>query len=117
MATLTKNFNSGSTSQSYVSTRTNTLSIVQRYNQLIKDLEFSHFGLISITILFGSCLGGIAAMFVFMAGAPIWVFGIGLAASLANLVAAISQAPTKWVMNLFILSVLVNLALIAIYLF
>lgn len=79
-----------------------------RYNKLVEDLKFSHFALISIAILFGSCLGGIVAMYVMMAGFPIWAVGIGLSVSLANLVACISQAPTKWVVNIFALSIVVN---------
>ncbi len=81
------------------------------YARLIQDLTFSHFALISLAILFGSCLGGVAAMYVLMAGFPIWAVGIGLAASLANLVACIAQAPTRWVVNLFTFSVVVNLLL------
>jgi hypothetical protein len=81
------------------------------YSRLIEDLKFSHFGLISLAILFGSCLGGVAAMYVLMAGFPIWAVGVGLAASLANLVACIAQAPTRWVVNLFTFSVVVNLLL------
>jgi hypothetical protein len=91
------------------------LTLMQRYDRFIEGLKFSHFGLISMAILFGSCLGSIAAMCVFYNGAPIWVFAIGLFASMANLVACIGQAPTKWVVNIFVLSVLVNLALCIIY--
>lgn len=86
--------------------------LLSRWNQLIDDLKFSHFGLICISILFGSCMGGVAAMFILQAGMPIWVVGIALAVSLANLVASIAQAPTKWVVNLFTLSLIVNLILL-----
>lgn len=85
-----------------------------RWNKMIENLKFSHFALICISILFGSCMGGVAAMYILQAGMPIWVVGIALAVSLANLVASIAQAPTKWVVNLFAFSLLVNIILLLI---
>ncbi len=103
MATIAKTFNQ---------TESSSLSLTARYNKFIEDLKFSHFGLISMAILIGSCMGGISAMYVFENQAPLWQFIIGLTFSMANLVACIAQAPTKWVFNLFILSLLVNSILI-----
>ena len=114
METAANNFGT-TTHFNYVkekSASANNLS--KRYNRFIEDLKFSHFGLMVMAILIGSCLGSIAAMYLFMAGAPIWIFAIGLFASLANLVACIAQAPTKWVVNIFFLSVLINITLLAI---
>ena len=88
--------------------------LLSRWDNMIENLKFSHFALICISILFGSCMGGVAAMFILQAGMPIWVVGIALAVSLANLVASIAQAPTKWVVNLFALSLLINIALLLI---
>lgn len=65
-----------------------------------------------MSILVVSCMGGIASMFVFQNHAPFWQFCIGLSVSMANLIACISQAPTKWVVNLSIAAILVNVALI-----
>jgi hypothetical protein len=103
MATIAKTFNGADSSN---------LSLSARYNKFIEDLKFSHFGLISMAILMGSIMGGIAAMFVFENQAPMWQFILGLGVSMANLVASIAQAPTKWVFNLFVLSLIVNCALI-----
>lgn len=82
------------------------------YDRLIEKLTFSHFALISMAILIGSCLGGITAMYVFKSGAPFWQFVIGMGVSMANLIACIGQAPTKWVFNIFVGSLLVNLILL-----
>lgn len=86
------------------------------YDALIEKLQFNHFALISVAILIGSCAGGIAAMYVFMTGAPFWQFAVGLTVSMANLIACIGQAPTKWVFNLFMLAVAVNLILVIMHL-
>jgi len=65
MTTLTK---------TYTHQHTDSVSLTGRYNKLIEKLQFSYFGLISMTILVGSILGGIAAMYVFKNDAPMWQF-------------------------------------------
>ncbi|MCC6372313.1 MAG: hypothetical protein IT236_15020 [Bacteroidia bacterium] len=82
------------------------------YDLLIEKLKPNHFALVSMAILIGSCAGGIGAMYVFMSGAPFWQFILGLGISMANLIACIGQAPTKWVFNFFALSVIINLILV-----
>jgi len=84
------------------------------YDSLIKKLEFSYFGLIAMTILIGSIIGGIAAMFIFQNNAPIWQLAICMGFAMANNVAAIGQAPTRWVANIFIATFLVEALLIII---
>ncbi len=76
------------------------------YDKFIEKLQFSYFGIISMTILVGSILGGIASMFIFQNDAPIWQAGLVMAIAMANNVAAIGQAPLKWVVNIFILCTL-----------
>ena len=111
MTTITKSYGQSHTSHQTQS-NSSSLSLSQRYDNYIESLKFSHFGLISMAILIGSIIGGIAAMFVFQANAPFWQFIVGLGFTMANLVASIAQAPTKWVFNLFVLSLIVNTLLI-----
>jgi len=84
------------------------------YDRLIQKLDFSYFGLISMTILVGSIIGGLSASVVLSNDAPIWQLCLVSAAAMASNTAAIAQAPTKWVVNLFIVSTLINLILILI---
>ena len=105
MTTLSKTYNHSS----YVSS---TSSLSRRYNQFIKKMEFSHFGLIAVAILAGSCLGSITTMQIFEHNAPLWQFILSLDFTMANLVACIGQAPTKWVVNLCSLSILANTILL-----
>ena len=79
-----------------------------RYNLLIRKLEFSYFGFIAMALLIGSCLGGITTMKIFENAGPFWEFLLSLGITMANLVACISQAPVKWVVNLFAAGLLVN---------
>lgn len=83
-------------------------TLTKSYNQLIEKLNFSYFGLISMTILIGSILGGIAAMYILQNDAPIWQLGICMSAAMANNVVGIGQAPVKWVFNMAIINVLIN---------
>ena len=87
-------------------------AITKSYNQLIDKLNFSYFGLISMTILAGSIIGGLAASVVLSSDAPIWELCLVAAVSMASNTAGIGQAPVKWVFNLFILGVIVNALLI-----
>jgi hypothetical protein len=65
-----------------------------------------------MTILVGSILGGIAAMYILKNDAPIWQLGICMSSTIANNVAAIAQAPTKWVINLFLTCLAINIIFI-----
>jgi hypothetical protein len=96
MATLTLK-------QQYIKTNTFNNN-VSWYTNFIKKLEFSYFGIIAMTISIGSMLGGISAMYIFQNDAPIWQLGLVMAGAMANNVCAIGQAPTKWVVNVFLLS-------------
>ncbi len=101
-------------SKTYTHQNANSSSLNWRYNKLIDKLQFSYFGLISMTILIGSIIGGISAMYIFENNSPMWQFILCLGFSTMNNVFAISQAPVKWVFNAFVLTVLVNTILIVI---
>lgn len=89
-------------------------TITEKYNKIVEGAKFSYFALISMTILIGSCFGGVAAMYILKNDAPIWVLGINIGISMANNIAAIGQAPAKWVINLFAASIILNALMIAI---
>ena len=78
------------------------------YDKFIEKLNFSYFGLISLTILVGSIVGGITASVVLNNDAPIWELCLVAAVSMASNTAEIGQAPVKWVFNLFIIGIVVN---------
>lgn len=105
MTTLTNSYGHSVTSAQ-------TTSLTSRYNRFIRKIEFSYFGIIAMSILFSSCLGSVATMKIFENAAPFWMFILSLSVTMANLVACISQAPVKWVVNLLSLSVLVNTVLL-----
>jgi hypothetical protein len=100
MATLAKTFHHEHSVKS--------MNLTERYNQFTESLKFSYYGIITMTMTIGSCLGAIATMYVFENNAALWQFVLALTISMANNVAAISQASIKWVVNLFILNVVLN---------
>jgi hypothetical protein len=89
-----------------------TVKSTSAYSRWIEKLHFSYFGIISMTILIGSIIGGIAAMYILKSDAPIWQLGLCMGIAMANNVAAIGQAPTKWVINLFLGCIGINTLLI-----
>lgn len=92
-------------------------SILKKYDTFIQKNKANYFGFIAMTILVGSIWGGLAAMVIDSKNAPVWQLAANVGISMASNVAAIGQAPLKWVMNTFILSVIVNALLMAINLF
>lgn len=114
MSTLAKNLQTEAElfSTQNTSIRRPATKQLSAYDRLIEGLTFSHFGLIAFAILVSSCLGSIATMKIFENHADSWQFILSLAVTMANLVACISQAPTKWVVNLFGLSLIVNTLLL-----
>lgn len=94
------------------STESNHLVI--RYKEIIRTLDSVYFGFISMVVLIGSCIGGIAVMYTFEYHAPMWQILIGVTFSMMNNIAAIVQLKTKWVFNIFILNILINSTLILI---
>lgn len=82
------------------------------YDKLIEKAKFNYFGIIAMTIAFGSIMGGITAMYIFQNDAPTWELGVCMMGAMANLVSALGQAPAKWVVNMFALSFVIDVALI-----
>ena len=93
-----------------------TEGLTNRYNKFIESLQPNYFGLISMAILIGSIIGGIAAMYIFEDDAPLWQFALCLGFSMANNVFAIAQAPIKLIWNTFMLTIIVNAAIIVAHL-
>ncbi len=85
-----------------------------QYTKWLNSLTSYYFGLIAFTITFGSILGGVTAMYISQNHAPIWQMSLCIAAAMGNNVMGIGQAPTKWVINTFMLATLVELVLIAV---
>jgi hypothetical protein len=90
----------------------NRTESISAYDKWIEKLNFSYFGIIAMTITIGSMLGGFAAMSIHAVDAPIWQLALCMSVSMANNVACIGQASTKWVVNIFFLTVIVNTLLI-----
>lgn len=85
------------------------------YQRFLAEAKFNYFALISMCILVASIWGGITAMVVLENNAPIWALCVNIYITMASNIASIGQAPVKWVINLFVASMLVNLALVLVY--
>jgi hypothetical protein len=77
--------------------------------------EKGYYGMMSISILAGSVMGDIMAMFALEKGS-LFLMAIGLEFTMANLVLNIAQTPAKWIVRGLLLSILVNVLIIVIIL-
>ncbi|MCX7729269.1 MAG: hypothetical protein N2203_07355 [Bacteroidia bacterium] len=75
--------------------------------------EKGYYGMISVFILVGSVMGGIMAMSALEKN-NLFLMALGLAFTMANLVLNIAQAPPKWLVRTFLLSLIVNVIIILI---
>jgi hypothetical protein len=92
-------------------------NFAEKFTTMLQKLdefaEKGYYGIISISILAGSVMGGIMAMFALEKGS-LFLMAIGLAFTMANLVLSIAQAPAKWIVRGLLLSILVNVLIIII---
>lgn len=88
--------------------------ILSRYHEFTEELEGVYFGFISMAIAIGSAIGGISLMFSFENHAPIWTAVLGIALTLTNNIVAILQLHARWVLDFFLLNLIVNVLLIVI---
>lgn len=78
------------------------------YNHLIDELEGVYFGFIAMVIVIGSAIGGISLMYLFENHAPLWEIAIGISFCIANNIIAILQLHTRWVLDFFLLTLIVS---------
>jgi hypothetical protein len=77
-----------------------------------KMLQFNYYSLIVVTLLVSTMIGSAAAMFVLQNNAPLWQLMACVIVSMVSNTASISNLSIKPVALTFIVSVLVNGALI-----
>lgn len=81
-------------------------------SKFMEEAQYNYFFLISVVIIAGSCLGGITAMYILKANAPLWQLVSNIYLTMGSNVACIGQVSAKWVLRIFALSTLVNIALL-----
>jgi hypothetical protein len=110
MSTLTKTYPAPVSS-------TKLAFLKQKYNHLMKQLDFSYFAFISFVIAISACLGGGLVKFSLEYNSVLWQFILGMCLSLINIVACVAQFPVKWVFNIFVGTTIANGILILISVF
>jgi hypothetical protein len=83
------------------------------YNNLLQDFQSSYMMMIPLTIIFQSCLGSIATLYILMNKGPMMLLqlGICIAVTMMYNASVLAQLNKKVVFNLLILSVLSNVLL------
>ncbi len=80
------------------------------YNKLFHNFKSTYMAMIPLSIIFQSCLGSVAAMYILMQKGPFFVLQLGLCTILcmAYNAAILAQLKPKLVFNLLGISVFVN---------
>lgn len=89
----------------------------QKYELLMKQLDFSYFAFISFCIAFSACLGGGLVKFSLQYNSSFWQFVLGMCLSLVNIVACVAQFPVRWIFGIFVTTSIANISLILISVF
>ncbi len=89
------------------------MSLLKNYNnaQYWKEMEFYRFSIMMFTITFGTCIASIAVFYLFELKNINYFIPVSIVALLAMgaNAAAIAQSPLKWVISIFLSSVLVSI--------
>lgn len=93
------------------------MSTVERINAKIDNLQFNYFGIMSVSLLTGTCLASVALIFIVMNESAFWQIALLSCVAMASNAAAIASSPLRWVVWLFGINVLVSLFLIVVNLF
>lgn len=84
------------------------------YNNLLRDFQSSYMMMIPLSIVFQSCLGSIATLYIIMNKGPMMLLQLGICIAVTMMYNAsiLAQLKSKSVFNLLILSILSNILLI-----
>jgi hypothetical protein len=85
------------------------------YDQIVEDYKENFYGISSIAIIASTCLGSIAAMMSLFSGngfLPMFLVFLSVVVCCAHLVAFLSVQKPRMILNLLILSLVVNTLLI-----
>lgn len=93
------------------------MSTLNRINSKIDQLQYSYYGIMSVSLLAGSCIASVALIVILMNNAPMWQIALISCSAMGSNAAAISHAPLRWVVWSFIINILTSLFLILISLF
>ncbi len=87
------------------------MSTVQRINALIDTNQFNYFGIMSVSLMAGTCLASVALLVVLACGAPTWELVLLSCVAMASNATAISHSPLRWVVWMFAANIFTSLFL------
>ena len=91
--------------------------LIDKINTVIDREQNNYYGIMTLAITAGSCLAGVAAMFILQSGAPIWQLATVAATAMGSNAMAIGQAPFKTFAWSFLISAVASAVFIAINVF
>lgn len=113
MGTTLQSNNINYASQNYAHAETSTATATKSTDKVLANSE-NYYGVLAMTLLAGSMVGGLVAYIVLAYNANAFLFGLNVGASMLNNVAAIAQLEYKTVLKIFYATTLLNLLILAV---
>lgn len=89
------------------------MNLLQKYKDpnFWDKMEFYRFSIMGFTITFGTCLSSIAVLYLFDFKQINYFIPLSIVTifTMGSNAAAISQSPLKWVVSIFLMSILVSI--------
>ncbi len=92
--------------------KTEIMSAISAFNKKIDSWQVNYFGIMSITVLAGTCIASVAVILIVMNEPVFWQIALISTAAMASNAAGISSSPLRWIVWLFSFNVLVSVGLI-----
>ncbi len=93
------------------------MSAIDSINTSIDNHQANYFGIMSVSILAGSCIASVAVIAVLASSAPMWELYLVCCTAMGANAAAISHSPLRWVVWASIVNIIVSTFLIVIQVF
>jgi len=82
------------------------------YERTIRYLQGCYFGVVAMSIPLASIIGGIALMYILKNHAQLWELALSVILVLAVNIWAVLAESVKWIINLLVISLVINATLI-----
>ncbi len=93
------------------------MSVIDKINRKIDENSFNYYGVMSASILLGSCIASGAVMAILANEAAMWQLYLICCVAMASNAASISHSPIRWVVWTFIINLVLSIIFIVINLF
>ncbi len=93
------------------------MSTIERINSRIDALQLNYFGIMSVSLVAGTCFASGALIVILLNSAPIWQLALLTCVTMASNATGIAHSPIRWVVWMAGLNAFTSLFLILLNIF